>query len=281
MTAHTSASDALSIAADTLACADGADSVRQFIADAARYPLLSATEEARLTRLCKGEDEAAFDARQALMNHNLRLVVHVAKWYRGKQGALELGDLIGFGCLGLARGIEHFDPERGFKFSTYATWWIRQAISRGLTDTGNAVRLPVYLRGERREAARINVLSLDAPTGHDDGGGDEERMRLRDVLADPHDALDAYEGRADRVQALAALVRRAKLTAREREVIARRFGFGGDGTAGGDGVRWTLSECGKEMQVSRERVRQLEGSALRKLRLAAARLGLAAEGISA
>ena len=251
-------------------------------AEQLRRPDLAAEERTRLERVVAAGEAA----RRRFVEANQRLVVSVARRYRGR--GLDLEDLVQEGNLGLLRAIERFDPERGLKFSTYALWWIRQAIQRALDDRGRLIRLPSHAADEAArlwrmadrlaaelggepdagEAARaagleqaravelaratLRPVSLDAVIDGDD-------LALGDLLAsnleEPDDALERL--------AVADLVRHglAELPERTRRVLELRFGLA-------DGPPLTLGEIGRELGVSRERVRQLEADGLRRLRLA-------------
>jgi RNA polymerase primary sigma factor len=256
----------------------------RFLTQIGEYHLLTADEE---TTLANRRDEGCDEAINTLVRHNLRLVVNIAKKYRGYGTPLD--DLIQEGSIGLRRAAEKFDQSRGFRFSTYATWWIRQAITRSLSDTGRTIRLPVHL-GERwyryrktyirlrqelereptnrdmagalgitekkaEELYRVgaHVLSLDQTVG--DPAGDR---RLADILPDP-----AALPEEDVEQ---TVIREAIMTAvssldneRMRTIIRLRFGL--------DGIRpHSLEEIGEMFGISRERVRQIEEKALQKLR---------------
>lgn len=285
------------------------DSVRLYLREIGQVPLLTAEQEKRLAQQIERGQKARAelktvppdspraaelrrliaageDARQQMAAANLRLVVSIAKRYRDR--GLPLLDLIQEGSLGLLRAIEKFDHDKGFKFSTYATWWIKQALSRALADQSRLVRLPVHL-GEtlnRIQAARrqltqnlgrepndselaqfLNMseeklrelrrtaqdpVSLATPVG------EEADSTLADFIPDPH-ALDADDAAASgmlRQQIAAAL---DQLTERERRVLELRYGLA-------DGQPRTLEEVGRAFGVTRERVRQIEVKALRKLR---------------
>jgi RNA polymerase primary sigma factor len=246
-----------------------------------RYPLLTAAEEVELAKRIERGDAAA---KARMINSNLRLVVSLAKRYQ-RQG-VSLGDLIQDGIIGLDRAAEKFDWRKGFKFSTYATWWIRQACQRAVANQSRTIRVPTHvherrmklgrtrkqleLRLEREptaeelaEASGIDLqhveealevaevsASLNQTIGSD---GDGE---LGDLFADPN-ANDPAEEAGDAVRRQE--VRRAlqTLPERERRVLELRFGFDGEQTA--------LEAIGRELGITRERVRQLEGEALAKL----------------
>jgi RNA polymerase primary sigma factor len=262
------------------------DSVRLYLREIGQVPLLSAEEERALaSRIANGGPDAE-DARQKMAAANLRLVVSIAKRYRER--GLPLLDLIQEGSLGLLRAIEKFDVTKGYKFSTYATWWIKQALSRALADQARLVRLPVHL-GETLNRIQVARRRLTQELGRDptdaelsnELGMTEEKLRdlrrtaqdpvslatpvgeeadstLADFIPDPHalDADDAAVSGMLRVQIAAAL---DQLTERERRVLEMRYGLS-------DGQPHTLEEVGKAFGVTRERVRQIEVKALRKLR---------------
>jgi RNA polymerase primary sigma factor len=257
------------------------DPLHAYLQEIGRTPLLTKEEEVDLARRVRAGDE---EARRRLASANLRLVVSIAKRFAGK--GLDLLDLIQEGNLGLLKAVERFDPDRGFRFSTYATWWIRQAISRGLADKGRLIRIPVHtvdaLTKVNRTAQRLQMdlgrdptqaeiaaavgrpadkvaellqagqepVSLDSPVGEDDASV------LGDFVADAgsaaEDAVSAVTS-ADLATALDAL------TPREREALRLRFGLT-------DGHPHTLEDVGRHFGVTRERMRQIIGAALRKLR---------------
>ena len=259
------------------------DPVRMYLKEIGKVPLLSGDEEIELAKRMEQGDE---EAKKKLCEANLRLVVSIAKRYVGR-GMLFL-DLIQEGNLGLIKAVDKFDYTKGYKFSTYATWWIRQAITRGIADTGRTIRVPVHmvetinktLRMTRtllqelgREptpeevAARLNVpvarvrevlkISID-PVSLDTPIGEEDDSHLGDFIEDdtalsPSDSAAFSMLREELKSALESL------TDRERQVIELRFGLL-------DGRARTLEEVGKEFNVTRERIRQIEAKALRKLR---------------
>ena len=259
------------------------DPVKAYLKEIGRVPLLSAEEEGVLARAAQAGDT---DARRQLSEANLRLVVSVAKRYAGR--GLPFLDLIQEGNLGLMKAAEKFEPDRGFKFSTYATWWIRQSITRAIADQGRTIRIPVHLveninrvkktagellRKNGREptaeeiAGRLEMepdrvrellqlaqepISLETPVG------EEEDAHLEDFIQDEEAGIPVDEaGRQLLRQELMNVLK--SLTPREERVLTLRFGLE-------DGQARTLEELGKEFNVTRERIRQIEAKALRKLR---------------
>jgi RNA polymerase primary sigma factor len=259
------------------------DSLRLYLREISRIPLLSAQDELSLAHRIR---LGSRDARNHLIEANLRLVVSIAKRYVGQGMSLE--DLVGEGNIGLIRAVTKFDPDRGFRFSTYATWWIKQAITRSILEGTRAVRLPVYIMeevmrvkrttrqlyqelgrepsaeqiGERLEITgdRVSellvwaekVFSLDAPLSED------EENSLGDIIEDQHQPGPAES--TDRSLLREEVYRVLNnLTQREREVIELRFGLIDD-------QDHTLEEVGRRLKVTRERVRQIEERAIRKLR---------------
>ena len=262
------------------------DSVRLYLREIGKIPLLSNEEEVDLAyRIVKGEKKA----KDKMVEANMRLVVSIAKRYSGR--GLDFLDLIQEGNTGLLRAVEKFDPDKGFKFSTYATWWIRQAITRAIADQARTIRIPVHmvetinkvLRATRKLTNELNreptveeiakemgmepekidyvmkikqdIASLDATVGRD---GDDEDSVLGDFIEDegrvsPEDAAAAQMLKEQIAEILSSL------SEREQKVVKLRFGIGG-------GRPHTLEEVGAELSVTRERIRQIEAKALSKLR---------------
>ena len=233
------------------------DPVRMYLKEIGKVSLLSADEEIELAKRMEKGDEAA---KKRLAEANLRLVVSIAKRYVGR-GMLFL-DLIQEGNLGLIKAVEKFDYRKGYKFSTYATWWIRQAITRAIADQARTIRIPVHMVetinklpvDHVREILKISQepVSLETPIG------EEEDSHLGDFIQDdnvpvPADAAAFTLLKEQLVEVLSTL------TDREQKVLRLRFGLD-------DGRARTLEEVGKEFNVTRERIRQIEAKALRKLR---------------
>jgi len=258
------------------------DSLQLFLNEAGRYTLLTAAQEVELAKRIEAGDKQAKDL---LINSNLRLVVSIAKRYQGH--GLTLLDLIQEGIIGLIRAAEKFDWRKGFKFSTYATWWIRQAVQRGVANKARTIRIPVHIvereqrisRAERelvatlerapteaeladkaklpvkqvrevRAAARA-VTSLDRNVGEDEGAAFGDLFASDERQPDEQVELDLTE------QALHAAV--AELSEREQTILRLRYGLGGQNDP------TSLEEIGRILGITRERVRQLEGEALRRL----------------
>jgi RNA polymerase primary sigma factor len=257
------------------------DSVQLFLNEIGRYPLLNAAEEVALAKRVERGDAAA---KERMINCNLRLVVSIAKRYRGHD--VPFLDLIQDGVIGLNRAVEKFDHRKGFKFSTYATWWIRQAVQRSVAGQSRTIRVPTHVHERRqtlqRHARKLEAqlgrqptheelakasgialthvrealsvaearVSLNAPVG-DDGAGE-----LGDLFADTgaDNPADVAEG-ALRARALHEAL--AELPERERRILELRFGL--------DGEPRSLETIGAELELTRERIRQLEKQALAKL----------------
>ena len=259
------------------------DPVRMYLKEIGKVPLLSAEEEIELAKRMEEGDEAA---KKRLAEANLRLVVSIAKRYVGR-GMLFL-DLIQEGNLGLIKAVEKFDYRKGYKFSTYATWWIRQAITRAIADQARTIRIPVHMvetinklirvsrqllqelgrEPQPEEIAERMDMSVDRvreilkisqePVSLETPIGEEEDSHLGDFIQDdnvpvPADAAAFTLLKEQLVEVLSTL------TDREQKVLRLRFGLD-------DGRARTLEEVGKEFSVTRERIRQIEATALRKLR---------------
>lgn len=277
--------DDLAITVDNVdAFAD--DSVRMYLREIGKVPLLTQEEELELARKAGEGDKKAKDK---LTEANMRLVVSIAKRYGGR--GLDFLDLIQEGNTGLLRAVEKFDPDKGFKFSTYATWWIRQAITRAIADQARTIRIPVHmvetinkvLRTTRRLTQELNreptnqeiaeamgmeadkieyvmrikqdIASLDASVGRD---GDDDESVLGDFVEDS-ERDSPEEATANQIlkEQIAEIL--MTLSEREQKIIKLRFGIGG-------GRPHTLEEVGNEFSVTRERIRQIEAKALSKLR---------------
>ncbi len=260
------------------------DSVRMWLREIGKTPLLTHEQEVRLARRIEHGDE---EAKVILTQANLRLVVSIAKRYSGR--GISFSDLIQEGNIGLLRAVEKYDYRKGYKFSTYATWWIRQAITRAIADQGRTIRIPVHMvetinrlvklssqllqelgreptldeiaREMGTSVERVSEimriapepLSLETPVG------EEEDSHLSDFVPDddcraPSEAA-AQSVLRERIDMVLSL-----LTDRERDVVKMRFGLEGDGAP------HTLEEVGRHFRVTRERIRQIEAKALKKLR---------------
>lgn len=263
------------------------DSVRMYLREIGKIPLLSLEKETELAEKAMQGDQRAKDK---MAEANMRLVVSIAKRYSGR--GLELLDLIQEGNTGLLRAVDKFDPSKGFKFSTYATWWIRQAITRAIADQARTIRIPVHMvetinklmRTSRRLTQELNreptnqelakemdmdvekieyiqkikqdITSLDAGIGRD--GEEGEESTLGDFIED-EDTASPEESAT--VQLLKEQVREilSTLSDRERKILEMRFGLNGTKSH-------TLEEVGLEFAVTRERIRQIEAKALMKLK---------------
>lgn len=258
------------------------DPVRQYLREIGRVSLLTAQDEIELAKRVEKGEQAAKDR---LISANLRLVVSIAKKYVGR--GMSLLDLIEEGNMGLMRAVEKYDWRRGFKFSTYATWWIRQAITRALADQARTIRIPVHMvetinrfnRAQRklmqdlgREPTPEEVakeLGIDAAKAREIIKVSQEPTSLATKVGDEEDSvlgdfIEAQDLKPDQ-QATRALLRGDleevldSLSPREKRVLQLRFGLE-------DGKQRTLEEVGKEFGVTRERIRQIEAKAIRKLR---------------
>ena len=259
------------------------DPVRMYLKEIGRIPLLSSEEEIELAKRMEQGDE---EAKKQLSEANLRLTVSIAKRYSGR--GMQFLDLIQEGNLGLIKAVEKFDYRKGYKFSTYATWWIRQAITRAIADQARTIRIPVHMvetmnrvnRTSRRllqeygreptpeEIAEVMNLPVERvleiskisqePVSLETPIGEEEDSHLGDFIQDEHIPVPADEAAHTLLREQLEMVM-ATLSEREQKVLALRFGLE-------DGKPHTLEEVGKEFQVTRERIRQIEAKALRKLR---------------
>ena len=262
------------------------DSVRLYLREIGKIPLLSAEEEMDLARRIVEGDKKAKDK---MAEANMRLVVSIAKRYSGR--GLDFLDLIQEGNTGLLRAVEKFDPDKGFKFSTYATWWIRQAITRAIADQARTIRIPVHmvetinklLRTQRRMTQELNreptteelskeldmepekieyvikikqdISSLDAGVGRDGEGGDSV---LQDFIVDD-DTVSPEDSASNQLLKEQVQEILSSLSDREQKIVRMRFGLD-------NGKNHTLEEVGQEFAVTRERIRQIEAKALAKLR---------------
>lgn len=262
------------------------DSVRLYLREIGKIPLLTPEEEADLAqRIVKGDKKA----KDKMVEANMRLVVSIAKRYGGR--GLDFLDLIQEGNTGLLRAVDKFDPDKGFKFSTYATWWVRQAITRAIADQARTIRIPVHmvetinkvLRTTRKLTTELNreptneeiaaaldmepekidyvmrikqdIASLDASISRE---GDDEESVLGDFVEDEErDSPEDSAANQILKEQLSEII--STLTDREQKIIRLRFGIGG-------GRPHTLEEVGAEFDVTRERIRQIEAKALSKLR---------------
>ena len=249
------------------------DPVRMYLKEIGKVPLLSAEEEIELAkRMADGDEEA----KKRLAEANLRLVVSIAKRYVGR-GMLFL-DLIQEGNLGLIKAVEKFDYQKGFKFSTYATWWIRQAITRAIADQARTIRIPVHMVETINKLIRVSrqllqelgreptpedrvreILKISQePVSLETPIGEEEDSHLGDFIQDDNVPVPAEAAAQTLLKEQLDEVL-STLTEREQKVLRLRFGMS-------DGRARTLEEVGKEFDVTRERIRQIEAKALRKLR---------------
>ena len=258
------------------------DSVKMYLKEIGKIELLNAEQERDIAqRMADGDEEA----KEMLINSNLRLVVSIAKKYMNR--GLSLLDLIQEGNIGLIKAVDKFDYTKGFKFSTYATWWIRQAITRAIADQARTIRIPVHMvetinkltRVQRQlvqdlgreptteelakemgmEPAKIREIQKISqdPISIDKPVGEEEDSHLVDFIS--NDELAAPEEEVARILLKEDLIKALNsLTERERKVIELRFGLK-------DGIPMTLEQVGKKLGVTRERIRQIEAKAIRKL----------------
>ena len=262
------------------------DSIQMYLKEIGRVDFLTAAEEKELAKKIEKNDE---EARKKLARANLRLVVSIAKRYIGRSKNLSLLDLIQEGNLGLFRAVEKFDWRRGYKFSTYATWWIRQAITRALADQARTIRIPVHMietiskynKVKRKileslgreplpeeiasemeiEVPKVHhimkisqrIVSLETPIGEDEGDSIlSEFIKDEKTISPSHNAARALL--RDRIEEVMV-----DLTPREQKILSMRFGLK-------DGITHTLEEVGQMFDVTRERIRQIESKSLEKIR---------------
>jgi len=258
-----------------------ADSLQLFLADVGRHKLLTAHEEVVLAKAIERGDERA---KRRMIESNLRLVVSIAKGYRGL--GVPFLDLIQEGTLGLNRAVEKFDWRRGYKFSTYATWWIRQSVQRAVANHARTIRVPVHVverqqklsRAARRlevelgreatkeelaEATGLPIQHVDEALGAAQASvslnqtvGSDDEGELGDLFAD-REAVDPFDEAEESLRRQGVRKALDALPERERRILELRFGF--------EGEPWTLEAIGHELDLTRERVRQLEGQALARL----------------
>ena len=262
-----------------------ADSIQMYLKEIGKVPLLNGEEE---VELAKRKEKGDKEAEKRIIEANLRLVVSIAKKFAGAKG-MSLLDLIQEGNIGLFRAVEKFEHRKGFKFSTYATWWIRQAITRALADQSRTIRIPVHMvetinkfqqvqrnliqelgrepladeiaaeMGEELEKVRyIMKISQDTISLETTIGDDDEDSTLEDFI---EDVKNVTPDRAAALQLLKDYVKNivSQLSPREQKILEMRFGLI-------DGVAHTLEEVGQEFEVTRERIRQIESKALEKIR---------------
>ncbi len=259
------------------------DPIKAYLKDIRHIPLLKPEEEITIAKKIKRGDKKA---REQMIRSNLRLVINIAKKYMNL--GIPLSDLIEEGNIGLMRAVDKFEPSKGFRFSTYAAWWIKQSISRSIIDQGKMIRIPVYMNEEIAKCKKVTeelthnlkrrprasevakklqvsvekvreinqwvakMASLDAPIG-EDGEGQVKDLIEDENLMSPDEELEDFFNK-ERAKELLGM-----MSKRERQILDMRFGIS-------DGNRYTLAAIAKKMGVSRERIRQLEAAAIKKLR---------------
>ncbi len=266
------------------------DSMKMYLKEIGAYPLLTAEEEKELfVQLAQGSPEA----KEKLVQSNLRLVVAMAKKYYSPNSSLQLSDLIAEGNLGLMQAVDKFDYTKGFKFSTYSTWWIKQKISRAIADQSRTIRIPVHMQESIHKVNRaVRLLSQELgrdpsaeelaeelgttaekvanirnitkdPISLDNPVGDREDSFFGDFIPDESVAGPEESAEGNLLKDYLAESMQQVLTERERHVLFLRYGIGTDRA-------YSLEEIGKELHVTRERIRQIEVKSLQKLRRNAA-----------
>ena len=263
------------------------DSFRTYLKELGQYPLLTQEEEYNYAKRYKENGDPL--AKEALVNHNLRLVVNIAKHFVGS--GIPIPDLVQEGNLGLMRAVDMYDPDKGFRFSTYATWWIKQAVTRAIANDGRVIRLPVHahealvkyqkfvrewrstnpgvaLPNDDEIMEKLNIskstysqitryqadiVSLSTPVG------EEQDSTIGDFIADEHTNVEAQAELSDLKDTIEKILNNGDFTAREIDVLKKRFGFE-------TGTPMTLEAVGEVYGITRERIRQIEAKAIRKLR---------------
>lgn len=263
------------------------DSFRTYLKELGQYPLLTQEEEYNYAKRYKENGDPL--AKEALVNHNLRLVVNIAKHFVGS--GIPLPDLVQEGNLGLMRAVDMYDQDKGFRFSTYATWWIKQAVTRAIANDGRVIRLPVHahealvkyqkfvrewrstnpgvaLPNDDEIMEKLNIskstysqitryqediVSLSTPVG------EEQDSTIGDFIADEHTNVEAQAELSDLKDTIEKILNNGDFTAREIDILKKRFGFE-------TGTPMTLEAVGEVYGITRERIRQIEAKAIRKLR---------------
>ena len=259
------------------------DSFRTYMKDISRYPLLSKDEELLLARKIK---EGDLVAKERFINSNLRLVVSIAKQYVDKS-EFSLMDLIQYGNMGLLRAVDKYDPEKGYAFSTYGVWWIRQDITRAISDFGGAIHIPLHKNNDANKLRRLidkyareynrepSACEMARELGISEEKlqavldampvivsmyktiGENEDCEMADVLADEREDASPEKCAIQKGLRNTCLKMMDKLSEKEATVLKLRFGF--------EGYEWTLDEVGQLLDITRERVRQIEKAALKAL----------------